>query len=473
MISQTSIMDIQISGLSLVECIEMLLIIVAFALTIFKTDSSNKKIFWSYMLLLGVYVVFHLFNIYQFNLDVYPFMDKNYLKEVYYIVRVYLIPILLITTLMYNPVVFNRKYFLSILKYYIIIISGSIVFCNLIGFSISTYDLSHDWLINRTHFFDVFTYEGEAVDLLTCGLFPSANQIAIILVILLPMNIYNYYKNDSVFNKFLVILQVISMIIVGTKVAALGSLLILTGLFVVYILFIGLKKVKVNLSFLKNYIFIFLFALVFLLISPFIIKFRDDYNFKYDKTEAVIKEAYNVLEQDLSIDDFERIMIENNGIYRISSMFYELYPIRLDPSFWLNIAKRNASLNNDYRIIKQDIINRIVDRNNNPADKIFGVGYVLNFMDLEVDYVYQYHLFGIFGLFLLVLQYPILYIIKSIQFVSNKKTFKYGNVVLILSPFIGMVCCYFSGHLFGWGAPMTILAFSIAFMCNKDVRLYG
>ena len=66
MISQTSLMDIQLLGLSVVECIEMFLIMAAFVLTIFKTDSSNKKIFWSYMLLLGVYVVFHLFNIYQF-----------------------------------------------------------------------------------------------------------------------------------------------------------------------------------------------------------------------------------------------------------------------------------------------------------------------------------------------------------------------------------------------------------------------
>ena len=400
-------------------------------------------------------------------------MEKNYLKEIYYIIRVYLIPILLIMTLIYNPKIFNRKYFLNILKYYIIIISGTIVLCNLVGYSISTYDLSNDWIINRTHFFDIFTYQGSAVDLLTCGLFPSANQIAIMLVILLPMNIYNYYKNNSTFNKILVFLQIISMIIVGTKVAALGAILIIIILFFTYLFFLLIKKVKLNIRFLKNYIFILIFSIIFLLISPFIAKLKEDYNFKFDKTETEIKEAYNVLNEKLSVTDFEKLMNDNNGIYRISTMFYELYPIKLDPDFWLGIAKRDSSLNNDYRVIKTDIIKRIVERNSNVADKIFGVGYVLNFMDLEVDYVYQYYLFGYFGLFVLVLQYPILYICKSIQFVFNRKTFKYGNIVLILSPFFGMVCCYFSGHLFGWSGPMIILAFSIAFMCNKDVKLYG
>ena len=198
------------------------------------------------------------------------------------------------------------------MKYLVLMISGQVVVLNLCRFSYSSYaegDLSY--LINTTSFIDVFNYTGDYKDLFTIGLFSSTNQISIILFMLLAINIYNLYLYPKVRNFLLVILQCTSMIIIGTKVAALGSMIILVISLLMYYFFVFLKKEKHNLKYSLKHILSINFMGSIILISPFTRLYTEDIpgtGFKNDLSVAEIENVRNDFEinqEDLSnLDSF-------------------------------------------------------------------------------------------------------------------------------------------------------------------------
>ena len=142
-----------------------------------------------------------------------------------------------------------------------------------------------------------------------------------------------------------------------------------------------------------------------------------------------------------------------------------MYPIDNDPEFWTSIFKRDKALNNNSRILKTDIIKRIEQRNNNEIDKYFGMGYTLNFMDIERDYVYQYYLFGIVGIVLLILPYIILLLINVGKALFNfNSNFNFKTLLAFMSPALILVVAYLSGHVFGWVSPMLFLSMTLGML---------
>lgn len=458
----TNIKDIEIFNISIIEFINFLLIGISFILTIPKINRKKKIYLLVYILTFLIYMFFHTQNIYNFNVNIYHDANPNFIIELYYIIRVYILPILLIIVLFSNRELFNKEYYLKILTYLIIIISGTIIVTNFIGYSYSSYDDEIE-LINRTRFFDIFTHTGKAKQLLTCGWFNSANQISIILFMLLPLNLYNLYNNKKVKNLILVLMQTISMIIIGTKVAALGSILVLIITLLIYLFFIAIKKEKINKKYLSLHIISIFVTFTIIMISPFYQVMKSSITIEnnfVNEPSIKIKYAYKKLDENITDKELTRLIKEYNGVFKISSMFYKIYPIENDIEFWKTIAKRDNKLNNDYRIIKNDIIKRVIERNNNKKDKLFGIGYSINFPDIETDYIYQYYLFGIIGSVLFIGVYIYFYI-QNINKLFKGKYFKYEYCLRILSSLLGLVGCYFSGHLFGWTSPMIVLATSL------------
>lgn len=455
----TFIKDIEILNISVIEFVNFLLIGIAFLLTLPKINKKKKIFLIIYLAFFLIYMIFHIFNIYQFNTNILEDAKPNLIIESYYIIRVYILPILLIVILFSNREIFNKEYYIKTLKYLIITISGTIVISNFLGYSYSSYDDEFD-LINRSRFFDIFNYSGKAKELLTCGFFNSANQISIILFMLLPFNIYNLNDKSNLKNFILVILQIFSMIIIGTKTAAIGALLIALITLFAYIFFLIIRKDCLEKKYLCYHLIILFITIAIFFVSPFYSMMKssitNEDNF-VNEEEDDIEYAYNMLEIEMSDEEIKNILVEYNGVFKISSMFYKIYPIENDIEFWIKIAKRENSLNNDYRVLKTDIIKRVVQRNNNKEDKLFGIGYCSQFPDIEVDYLYQYYLFGIFGCILLIGVY-IYFFGMNIVKLFHGKYFRYEYFLRIFTSFLGLVGCYFSGHLFGWTSPMIILA---------------
>lgn len=469
----TELKDVEIFNISIIELVNIFLISIGFIFTFIKNKFKINKYVIVYVILLAIYLVLHCFHIYNFNINIYDKANPNFFVELYYIFRVYMLPLLLIITLLKNKDIFNKEYYLAMVKYLICFISGLIVVSNIFRFSYSSYPVGAvDYLINDTNFFDVFKYNDNFRHLFTTGLFPSANQISIILVMLLPINIYNLYNDKKIKDLLLVILQMSSMIIVGTKVAVFGSLIILVGSVLLYIFFVSFFKEKINKNYLIMCIFIILFSGIMFYISPFKYMLSSNVSFSSgvsnqgEKIKDDELEVYKKLDDDLSDDEFEQLLKKNNGTFKIATIFYNMYPIKNDRIFWYTIAKRDKKLNNDYRILKRNIIDRIEEKNNNRFDPILGLGYTINFMDIERDYVYQYYLFGIGGILLFIMPYLGLYIYNFI-YAFNKYNFRYEYCLCLISSFFGLILCYFSGHLFGWTSPMLILSLTL---CIENER---
>lgn len=476
----TELKDVEILNISIIELVNIFLISIGFIFTFIKNKFKLNKYVIVYVVLLGIYLILHCFHIYNFNTNIYDKANPNFFIELYYIFRVYMLPLMLIITLLKNKDIFNKEYYLAIAKYLICFISGLIVVCNAFRFSYSSYPVGAvEYFINDTNFFDVFKYNDNFRHLFTIGLFPSANQISIILVMLLPVNIYNLYNDKKIKNLLLVILQVFSMIIVGTKVAAIGSIIILVGSILLYLFFIFIHNEKFNIKYFAMCMFILIFSTITFYISPFRHMLFSNISFSsgisnesetQGNEENDEKFIYKSLDDDLSDEEFKTLLEKNNGTFKIASIFYRMYPIENDRIFWYTIAKRDKKLNNDYRILKINIIDRIEEKNNNRFDPILGLGYTINFMDIERDYVYQYYLFGIAGILLFIMPYLGLYI-YNFNYAFNKYNFRYEYCLCLISSLFGLILCYFSGHLFGWTSPMLILSLTLCIE-NERIKYY-
>ena len=90
------------------------------------------------------------------------------------------------------------------------------------------------------------------------------------------------------------------------------------------------------------------------------------------------------------------------------------------------------------------------------------MGYTINFIDIERDYVYQFYLFGLLGIIFIVPQ--IVSVFKSgiciLKKIKNVKIVQ--SLLIVMSPLLGFVVAYFSGHVFGWVSPSYILVLVIA-----------
>lgn len=456
----TTVKDIELFGFAIIELINIILIGLAFLLSLTKFTKKEFKYLLISAIIFIIYAFFHIRNIYRFNTSILKDSQINGLIELYYMLRVYILPFFLGCTLLKNREIFDKKYYLNISKYLIFIISSIIILCNIFRFSYGTYISNKvGYLINTTNFFDVFSTNNNYEQLLTMGLFYSGNQIAIILLMLLPINIYNMYLKKNIKSLLLVIIQAVSMIIVGTKISALGSILTIVASFFAYIFFVIIKKEKLNKKYLYLSIVSIIISTTICILSPFARVLDNKINkvdFNQSSNKEEINETYKTLNDNVNDDEFIKIMKEKNYVFKISEIFYEIYPIENDIDFWRAISKRDRSINNDYRKLKTDIIKRIKERNNNKLDSLFGFGYTINFMDIERDYVYQYYLFGVFGLLIFVAPYIFFFVSNSITTLKPKK-FNYCNIIILMSSFFGLVSGYLTGHLFGWTSPMLIL----------------
>ena len=167
-------------------------------------------------------------------------------------------------------------------------------------------------------------------------------------------------------------------------------------------------------------------------------------------------------------DEISDYILNSLYEFRISEDLIKLYPVKNDPTFWKNIALGNRNLNNDSRVMKTEIIKRIKERNNNKYDNYLGMGYTINFMDLERDYVYQYYLFGLLGIILILPQLFVCFK-TGINCLKNIRQIPLLSTVLVaMGPALGFVVAYYSGHVFGWISPSYILVLTIAIFNTKN-----
>lgn len=464
---RTAIKDIELFGFSIIELFNIVIIGYTLILTIINLKNKKKEIIplFIYTIILLIYICFHDMNILCFDTNVYPQSNINIVTETYYILRVYYMPVLLIFILIKNIDIFNLQFYSKLVKSLICIICLSIILLNIFKLSFATYSATNDEFV-KYNIFDFYKSDKSPKLLSTRGWFDSGNEISAILLMLFPINIYLLYKENKKLNIFLYIVQFLAMIILGTRVSSIGAILITIIAIIINVFSNSLKHNRIN----YKIIIYGLLCTIYFFISPVGVYLLD-----YTVPNYNIEDEHNECLKKLT-DEKEISEYITNSLYdfRIDEAFIELYPIENDIYFWKEIALRNRNLNNDSRVMKTTIIKRIYEKNNNKYDKFLGMGYTINFMDLERDYVYQYYLFGIFGI-ILILPQVLLYIKIGIYYLKNIKNIELDKIILLaMSVALGFAVAYYSGHVFGWISPSYILILTLAFLyceCQNSKRM--
>lgn len=452
MFRTTAFKDIEIFGITIIELVNIMWIGIALILTLTKVKLKEIIKLGIYLLVVGIYIYLHYQNIIKFDTNIFPDANFNFITETFYILRVYVLPLMLLYVLLHNKDIFNKEYYFKIVKWIIGIISFSIIALNILKLSYISYSSTHNHVLYNM--FDYFLYQGDYKQLASRGFFDSANELSAILFMLMPINIYLLYKEGKKSNVVLYVGQFLAMVLLGTRTAGYGAAIISVAAFACYGIVILIKKEKINKWFLTTFSIAALACSAYMCISPFMFGRINDGNYSFAVQNQV---AYTDLEE-IDEKDIDALIHKYQSEYLINEYFLEIYPVSGDTEFWLNCAKRDKALNNDSRRMKTDILNRIMQRNNNDNDKIFGLGYTLNFIDLERDYYYQYYLFGIAGLLILIGPYFYLLIKNIVIALKNfKKNVSLKTVLCFMSPMLGMVIAYYSGHVFGWVSPMMYL----------------
>ena len=471
--------DIQLFGVSLFEMIKLILLAGSCLLTLYASDSKKRmfKFILIYGLIFLFYAIFHLINISKFNLNVYENATHDYIKEIYYLIKLFVIPILFIIVLLYSGI--KKEECIKLIEIFTLIIVLLIVIGNIFKFSETSYP-TNDRL--KYSIFDWFTFKSDSTYgyyLLTSkGLFSSANQLSAILLMVSPIILYQAYKNKSRFNYCLLILTSVAMLMLGTKTANVGIILVYIAFILSYCF---LRIIKKQYNSIKDILLIMTLIFILFCFSPIA------HNFKYklenakgmqgdkgiDNDEEIEeqKEVEKRLEEirtfnslELSDEEIEKInYFIGNFQYkaRIHSYIINNYKLDLHPEFWCRYLQNYESFN--YRTLKTSILENIYKENNNPNDILWGMGgYTLNYIYTESDYSYQFYCYGILGIITLFGgQFGcILFIVYGI-IKNRKEAFNLESIMYLMAPILGLVIAYFSGHVLERALPLLIISLLI------------
>ena len=477
---------VQIFGLALPELINLGFIAIL-GVSFLVRNIHNRKI----MLLVTVYVVAlvgyfvaHIANILQFDTTIINGAEKNLVKEMYFILRVYLVPMLYFIILLTEKI--DGNLFEKGTQLLAGFISGIIVLTNLLGIGFITYasTLKTNDFITRTVLQWFTNPDSVNPAFMACkGWFFTGNQISIILFMLFPFVLRSAFKNQKLHHYGLAILQAVAMIMVGTKVSAVGALLVICAAAVIYLVFaLAQKKLPLNRRVLGGALCAALMIGVLFPFSP-VIAIQQERDSAYEESSELAEEGKEALEDLLGEieedenpedgvlpewdDETVRKFTENlekyhNG-YGIDKAFIDLFSVKDNVYFWRNVVMDPNKTQLDYRQFKAVLYEEVLRKNDNPADRWLGIGYVSNFLYTETDFVAQNVWFGYLGTLLLLgpylacLMYIVIRAIKQI-----KVAFCYENALFAISLLGSLLLSLMAGHLFFGVFSIAIFAWLLA-----------
>ena len=411
--------------------IKIIFVLTLFIITLIKyKDKKSIILFLIYFLIILLY-----FFIHNYHCTTLKIIEYNTFKELLYFIKM-TTPFIFMYVVYKNILKANEINF--IYKALILFISGSIVLSNLLCISLKSYTVG----LIPTNIFHWFldAYENyNYMDLASKGWFYFANHIIAILIMFIPIMFYIYNKKNNKRNLILFILLFLSLIMLGNKTSVFGSYIIIISILLLYLIFTKILKTEI---FIKK---IFLNLIIIILIYPIFIYHSPAYarvitkegtlqNYKYNEPSKQTKYSY---------------ILDNYKGKKIPEQFImDSYSYKEDPDFWIKIFQYPESQRINYRFLEEQMLKRVIERNNNKYDKYFGIGYdrQMNIFNLEIDYKSQYYSVGLIGLIIFIFPYFLLlgyFIIK----IFNSKKFTLLNLLLIYSICLLLSIAYFTGNL--------------------------
>ena len=287
----------------------------------------------------------------------------------------------------------------------------------------------------------------------------------------------------TIFKGYNIVVILLSMLMIGTKVALYGAYLSLSIIGLIYIIDL-IKNKKIGDIDKKSIIVV----LILFVGYTGIVKFSPGKNRaeinnyiaenrekKTDEEDEIDMEELNKeLEIVKNGTNEEKIdFIENNyEYYSIAPEFIEdSYSYKIDPDFWLNEFQKPLTDRLNYRKLEEQMIKRVVEVNGNSNSRWFGISYirVQNIFNIERDFILQYYTIGIIGLVLFIFIPFIASIIMCgcVILKKSKDLLNIENMLLIASVILILGIAYFSGNIIDSLIITIYMSFIIGILFNN------
>ena len=454
------VLDLHIFYNSISTLIRAVFISIFFVIILIKEKGlKNKKFFIIYSVILLMYILAHHLNALNFKSLVPGNFNYSFISECLYFYK-------MITNVLVFYIVYrlNIKYedFKSSLKLIVLFITLSIIITDVFKLSYTAYDFSRTTIPIYNWFkSDVYDFMSGS----SKGLFSMTNQLVAILLLYLPLISYESFKNKKVSNYIMVLLIVISMMMIGNRLAIYGTIIELFILTIIY--FLKNVKKKINITY---FVFNSLIIVGIFMIVPYTpLSMR---NYYYDAIYS--NEKLDFMASDVNVYDYydEDESLENRFLEKeIDPQFiFTSYPYKYDKAFWEDILKQNNTLTGNARYIELQMVKRVKNINNNFLDNFLGLTYsrVMNIFNIEQDFVMQYYSIGIMGIILFLGFYVIALIYIMIKILYDlKNKFNEKNIALLLASAFVLASAYYSGNILNAISMIIPLSFIISILINE------
>lgn len=419
-----------------------------------KESRKNIKYLIIYTIFLLIYGIFHHLNALDFHSLVPGNFNYNYLDEILYLVKMS-IPVFFIYLMYYSNL--EKEDYRKVIKSWIIIIGGSIIITNILGISLSSYNNE----VIKGSIFSWFSNNYIYNELASKGFFMYANQIACLLVVLIPLTAYFFFEDKL--NILYMAIIMLAALMLGTRVSNLGSIMVFIASILAYMFFGILKKEKLQW---KKLGLCGIIVIIYASILPFSPTFS-----RYEVYDYLMPKSIKGLvasTTDTYISDIEYIKNHYEEKLINENFILNSYPYEYDPEFWLGILNEPINKRADYRYLEISMVKRVVEINDNKNDIWLGItnDRIQNIFNIERDYVLQYYAFGIIGCILFLGIYIILWILSIVKLI---KKFNYFKTSIVASITLLLLIAYLTGNIFSQIAIFIPLLFlsSITFIRQK------
>lgn len=451
-----------ILGLTIPTIIRLIFIFLISLITIKIINKQELRFISIYLILMIIYTIIH--HIIVSNSMVIPNNFTYSLKEeLFYIIRM-MLPLLVILFTKKSNI--NQDKLLDTITIVSAIIGTIIFIGNTLCLSYTSYGKGIT-IINWINWFLVDTKKYEFTKLTSKGWFYLANQISGITVMLLPFTIFNTLKNTNIHNMYASIILIISMIMLGTRIASYGWILVIIIIFITVSIYSNEDKFK-KISYYKTIFIITIVGIIFMIKSP--IRNRE-YGYKLGNLANLqVRPRLNKNK----LNKVYQYIKENYKIFKIQEDFiFKQYNYQFDPEFWYNIFDKSVKSGViENREMQRLISARIIENNNNHI-KYQLFGYSFSRMRsggtyMEHDIVVQTFTMGYIGVSLLLGPYIFILIIVCYEVIKNlKRKIALFNTTFLIS--IGVTICsaILSSHILDELFATTYIGFILGYFLNR------
>ncbi len=461
--------SLELFGFTIPTLIRCIFIAILALISLKHLNKERDYLFLSiYFMLLFIYTLIHHFIASSSEVIVPNSFSYSLFSELFYIIRM-ILPLAIIYFTRFSKITYEK--FINSILISSLIIGLVIVISNTFCVSLTSYaTASNHTVINWIVWFMDYAKEFKFYEMTSKGWFYMANQVGGLMMLLLPFCIYDLIKKINLLNILASAFLVFAMIMLGTRTASYGWLLICFCFIVVLFFLIFIKKEKWwNLNRISPIFFLVFFAGVLLLVSP--INTRK-YGYSLGDVDKVTTAPTKITDD--NINDVYSYIEKNYSIFGIQDIYIkQLYTYKYDPTFWLNIfeySKNNGVIEN--REMQTFITKRIDQLNDsNLKYKLFGYSFSRmrnGYIYIEHDFVAQAFTMGYFGLFLLIGPYISVMTLVSIKILKKMKT----QPKLIDFTFMISICALlftslFTGHLLDELFVMVYAGFICGFFLKR------